>query len=140
LAIGLAVPVLTVFFKVSEVLGWTFLRSEVAVETGSSDQYPILMLVSVWCGLGGEVVALIAVARERSWLVWVATVPGLLFFSFVIWALGSMSIGHDANPWVTFSISVLLWAVMVFNIWISTRNSGKSRYCPEAADLRQGRS
>jgi hypothetical protein len=49
-------------------------------------------------------------------------VPELLFFSFVIWALGSISIGHDANPWVTFPISVLLWAVIGFNIWSSTRN------------------
>jgi hypothetical protein len=45
----------------------------------------------------------------------------VIFFAFVIWGMSSISLGHGANPWITAPIAILLWAVMVFNIWMSTR-------------------
>lgn len=127
-AVGLAGPslILTVFFKVSEVLGWTFLRPDVAA-TGSSDQYPLLIIAWMLSGLTGGVVGLISAARrrERSWLVWVAMVPGLIFFSYFVWAVTSMSIGRDADPVVTFPFSVLILVVIAF--LIGMRKSGQSR-------------
>jgi hypothetical protein len=72
-AIGLAGPslVLTVFFQLSEVFGWTFLRPEVVAETGSSDQNPILLLAWLLSALVGGIWAFGALVYkdERSWLV-----------------------------------------------------------------------
>jgi hypothetical protein len=78
-AVGLAAPALalTVYFPLSEVFGWTFLRPEVA-ETGSSDQYGILILAWILSAVLGGVFGLIAVLRsqeERSLLVRIAMVP-----------------------------------------------------------------
>jgi len=118
LAIGLASPslVLMVFFKVSEVLGWTFLRPEVAA-TGSSDQDRILIVVQLLSGLAGGIVALIALVggHERSWLVGLAMVPGLLFFfsEVLIWPFTSLLIGKNADPVVTYSLSVLISVLIV---------------------------
>ncbi|HEX5848910.1 MAG TPA: hypothetical protein VFY59_06905 [Rubrobacter sp.] len=79
IAVGLAVPalVLTVFFPLSEVFGWTFLRPGVVAETGSSDQYPILILAWILSAVLGGVFGLISVLRsqERSIFVRIAMVP-----------------------------------------------------------------
>jgi hypothetical protein len=79
--------------------------------------------------LFGGIVGFIAVARDRSLLLWVAQVPGLLIFSFFVWAaisiLGGESRG-EADVRVTFPIAVLLWAIAnLAHMW-STRNSGES--------------
>ena len=111
LAVGLAAPalVLTVYSLVNQALG------------GNENQPGLILLTWLLSAVAGGVAGLIALARDRSWLIWVAQVPGVLFFAFLVWGISSISLGHDANPWVTFPIAVLLWAVMVFNILRSTR-------------------
>ena len=106
-AIGLAAPALAliVFTNVLEILGWTFPSESVGAAIG---------LTAFLVGLPGGVFGLIAVGRDRSWLVWVAQVPAMLVFAFFVWARSSMSIGHNANVWVTFPIAVFLWAVANF--------------------------
>jgi hypothetical protein len=113
-AVGLAASalVLTVFFPLSEVFGWTFLRQEVA-EGGSSDQYPILILAWILSAVLGGVFGLIAVLRsqeERSLLVWFAQVPAALFFLLLVTAF------EQDGPWVRGPVSVLVWAVIAFGI------------------------
>jgi len=64
---------------------------------------------------------LIAVGqRDRSWLGWVAQVPAMLVFAFLVWASRSMSIGHDANYWVIFPISNMIWAVINLSIMLAS--------------------
>ena len=121
LAIGLASPslALIVFLALSEFLGWTFTwlnmdRPDANLIGG------IVVLVSLMMGLLGGMVAGVALAggHERSWLVWVALVPLLVFFS-AIW-LGKV---------VTFALAVLILVLMVAGIafWISRVNSREAR-------------
>ena len=60
--------------------------------------------------LVGGVVGFIAVVRDRSLLLLVAQVPGLIIFSFFVWIGVSMQVGGEADVWVSFPIAVLLWA------------------------------
>ena len=126
-AVGLAGPalVLGVFFQLSVIFDWTFLRPEVVAQTGSADQYPLLMLAWALSAVAGGVVGLIALARDRSALVWVAQAPGLIVFAYLIWAVSSMLMGKDANLWITLPSCVLVWAVSAFLICM--RKSGESR-------------
>jgi hypothetical protein len=74
--------------------------------------------------LSGPVVALIAVARDRSFLVWVAMVPGVLALSGIAQIFMSMKIGTGelpvwyGIPYYGLPIGVFLWAVLVISIML----------------------
>ena len=88
---------------------------------GNENQPGLILLTWLLSAVAGGVAGLIALARDRSWLIWVAQVPGVLFFAFVIWGMSSISLGHDANPWITVPIAILMWAVFVFSLLWSVR-------------------
>ena len=78
--------------------------------------------------LSGPVVALIALgAGDRSLLVWVAMVPGVLALSGLAQIFMSMKIGTGEPPvwygipYFGVPIGVLLWAVLGISIMLSTR-------------------
>jgi hypothetical protein len=83
--------------------------------------------------LSGPVVALIALAGDRSLLVWVAMVPGVLVLSGLVQIFMSMKIGSGelygpyGLPIYGLPIGVLLWAVLVIGILLSTRMSIKRK-------------
>jgi hypothetical protein len=69
--------------------------------------------------LSGPVVALIAVVRDRSLLVWVAMVPGVLVLSGLAKIVMSKEIGTGELPiWYGLPIGVLLWAVLVISLML----------------------
>lgn len=120
-AVGLASPALaiTVYSLVNQLLG------------GPEEQPLLLILAWLVSALVGGVAGLIAVERDRSLLVWVAQVPGLLIFAFFVWAAISMSGGGrgwygEPDVRVTFPIAVLLWAIANLAVMWSPRNSGES--------------
>lgn len=114
-AIGLAAPALLqpVFFRVFDLLGWQFHRPPIAWEYGTSDEYPLVGFTWLLFAVASGAVSMIAVARDRSALVWLAMVPGLMFFAYFVWAISSMTIQQDANPWVTAPLAFVLWLVML---------------------------
>jgi hypothetical protein len=81
-----------------------------------SEQTPLLIFAWLLSAVAGAVFGLVALARERSWLVWGAQVPGMLVFSYAIRDVISMSMDIYDNLWVTFPISVLIWVVTAFLI------------------------
>ena len=87
----------------------------------------LLGIASVFAGLAGGFVAAIELVgdHERSWLVWLALVPMLLFYSFLIWPLTKLL---NAGAVVTYSLSFLIWVLIVAGItfWISRVNSQES--------------
>ena len=50
-------------------------------------------------------------ARDRSLLLLIAQVPGLIIFAFFVWIWVSMQVGGEADVRVSFPIAVLLWAI-----------------------------
>jgi hypothetical protein len=75
-------------------------------------------------GLSGPVVALFAVARDRSLLVWVAMVPGVIVLSGLATLEISTMIGPGELPLrYGLPIGVLLWAVLVISIISNTRTA-----------------
>ena len=79
--------------------------------------------------LVGGVVGFIAVARDRSLLLLVAQVPGLIIFSFLVWIPVSMLQGGEKGVGVSLPLAVLLWAIANLGIMLvsgSFRKSGES--------------
>jgi hypothetical protein len=133
-AVGLAAPAL-VFMAFTNVL---------AIPNTDTPQLEILgATVPTWGGqdlllaivffgwlvsaLVGGVVGFIAVARDRSLLLLVAQVPGLIIFAFFVWIAVSMQVGGEADVRVSFPIAVLLWAVANFFmilVGIAARGTG----------------
>lgn len=85
---------------------------------------PIVFFGWLLSALVGGVVGFIAVARDRSLMLLVAQIPGLIIFAFFVWIAISMMVGGEANLWFSFPVSVLLWAVMNFLMSISGTRSG----------------
>ena len=92
---------------------------------------PLVFNTWLLSALVGGVVGFIAVARDRSLLLLVAQVPGLIIFAFFVWA--AISVLGGGRGWygepdvrVTFPIAVLLWAIANLALMWSTRNSGES--------------
>jgi hypothetical protein len=119
-AVGLASPalILTAYFIVTYWAG----GHEYSLE---------LLLVWPLSAVAGAVAGLIALVRDRSWLVWVAQVNGVLLFAYFIWGYSSWLLRHDthdSNPWVAFAIAVLIWAVSAGTaVFIGRKESGKVR-------------
>ena len=72
----------------------------------------VLLIFYTWAlsSLAGGLVGLIAVAHDRSLLVWVAQVPGLIAFSILF------VFGREGSPWIPLLTPVLIWAVLNFGI------------------------
>ena len=78
----------------------------------------ILAIMLLVVPLASGVVGSLALgAGEGSLLVWFAQVPAALFCA------GLLNIFQEPSPWgwVRAAVGVLIWAVIAFNIWNSTR-------------------
>ena len=76
--------------------------------------------------LVGGVVGFIAVARDRSLLLLVAQVPGLIIFAFFVWIPVSMLQGGETGVGVSLPIAVLLWAIANLALMLVSGISRKS--------------
>ena len=129
-AIGLAAPAL-VFMVFTNVLALPntdnpqleILGASVP-PSGQDVLIPFVFFGWLVSALVGGVVGFIAVARDRSLLLLVAQVPGLIIFSFFVWIAVSMQVGGEADVQVSFPIAVLLWAIANFTLMWSTRKLG----------------
>jgi hypothetical protein len=133
-AVGLASPalVLMAFTNVLALLNTDNPQLSILGVSGSWGEgvlVPLVLITWLLSALFGGIVGFIAVKSDRSLLLLVAQVPGLIIFSFIVWAaisiLGGESRG-EADVRVTFPIAVLLWAIANFALMWSTRNSGES--------------
>jgi hypothetical protein len=92
---------------------------------------PLVLITWLLSALVGGLFGFFAVERDRSLLLLVAQIPGLLIFAFFVWAAISMLGGGrgwygEPDVRVTFPIAVLLWAIANLALMWSTRNSGES--------------
>ncbi|HET7270281.1 MAG TPA: hypothetical protein VFI90_04265, partial [Rubrobacter sp.] len=129
-AVGLAAPAL-VFMVLTNVLAipntdtpqLEILGLSVP-QWGQDVLIPIVFFGWLVSALVGGVVGFIAVARDRSLLLLIAQVPGLIIFAFFVWIGVSMMVGGEADVRVSFPIAFLLWAVANFLMSISGTSSG----------------
>jgi hypothetical protein len=91
---------------------------------------PLVLITWSLSALLGGIAGFVAVKSDRSLLLLVAQVPGLLIFSFFVWAaisiLGGESRG-EADVRITFPIAVLLWAIANLALMWSNRNLSERR-------------
>ena len=134
-AVGLASPalVLMAFTNVLAIPNTDNPQLSILGVSGSWGEGVLVGLVFytwLFSALVGGVAGFVAVARDRSLLLWVAQVPGLLIFSFFVWVaisiLGGESRG-EADVRVTFPIAVLLWAIANLALMWSNRNLSERR-------------
>ena len=130
-AVGLAAPAL-VFMVLTNVLALPNTDNPQLEILGASVPpwgqdvlAPIVFFGWLLSALVGGVVGFIAVARDRSLLLLVAQVPGLIIFAFFVWIVVSMQVGGEADVRVSFPIAVLLWAVANLALIYLAQNGGE---------------
>ena len=131
-AVGLASPalVLMAFTNVLAIPNTDNPQLSILGVSGSWGEGVVTGLVfSTWLfsALLGGLVGFIAVAHDRSLLLLVAQVPGLLIFTFFVWIAVTIQAGGEVDTWVQYPIAVFLWAIANLALMWSNGNLSERR-------------
>ena len=121
-ALGLAGPalVITSFYWLSDVF-----------DLGDGEITGVFeaLLVLAWLltAVAGGVVAFIAELRDRSLLLLIAQVPGLIIFAFIVWIPVSIQAGGETDGRVSIPLAVSLWAISnLTNIYVREKSGERT--------------
>ena len=121
-AVGLAGPALVL----TGVL-WLFNRFGDGEITGAFEA--LLVLAWLLTAVAGGVVGFIAEARDRSLLLLIAQVPGLIIFAFIVWIPVSIQAGGETDGRVSIPLAVSLWAISnLTNIYLRERKERRANF------------